>query len=636
MKSICLLFLSQFITVIAVFGQRSYDSALIADSLKKDANVVVRQYSTTYHCSSPAKVSKEVHIAITVLNPNGKYLSELAIYYDRNTHVSAIKASIYAKDGDLQRKVKKSEIRDLAAHVGYTLFSDSRVKYFKPAVNTYPFTIEYNYRVDYDGMVAFESWIPQLSFGCAVEHAELQLVLNKDFEVSTKELNHPFTIVESSVDGFVSKKWTTKNIKAIQYEPFLPNYLDIFAAVLLTPKRIAYEGTKGDFSNWKSYGKWIYSLLENRDVLDAKTIRHIHSITDSLVDKRQKAEAVYKYMQGRTRYVNIALGIGGFQPLRASDVDEKGYGDCKALSNYTKTLLKHAGVEAFYTEIGSGSYTEIKFPDFASTNQTNHIVLSVPLENDTLWLECTNQKIPFGYLPEANQRRYALMIKADGGTLVKTPAFKAVDNSRDSKIKLKINEDGSAAFRLTTTFRNGSYENISALLKLSQKEQKDILLKEFFKLKNYKIQSFSLVKTSDIQASATMNVNGSIPNFANLRDNMLLFTADYFWPNDFPQSIRENRNTPVYIPLGYSCSDTLEISYPITFEMNTNTAGSEYESVYGTSSFQFKEKDDVIQILRHLTINEGLYKSENFDAINQFLRNIGSSEKKLVVLTKRR
>lgn len=175
----------------------------------------------------------------------------------------------------------------------------------------------------------------------------------------------------------------------------------------------------------------------------------------------------------------MALGIGGFQPLTALEVDEKGYGDCKALSNYMKSLLQGIGIHSYYTVIGNGKYREIKYPDYSSLNQTNHIILCVPLEKDTIWLECTNQNYPFGYIGASNANRFGLLIDEQGGTLVKTNNYLPSENTRNSTIAVVLQETGEARFNSQTSFKNYLFESVFALVHSSAEEQKKMLLKAF-------------------------------------------------------------------------------------------------------------------------------------------------------------
>ncbi len=82
----------------------------------------------------------------------------------------------------------------------------------------------------------------------------------------------------------------------------------------------------------------------------------------------------------------------------------------------------------------------------SKVSASNPIILCVPLDKDTVWWECTNQNITFGYLPISSQGRYALLIKSSGGELVKTSSFRGNANTRISSIDFNLNEVGDVDF----------------------------------------------------------------------------------------------------------------------------------------------------------------------------------------------
>ena len=100
----------------------------------------------------------------------------------------------------------------------------------------------------------------------------------------------------------------------------------------------------------------------------------------------EKAKIIYNYVQSKTRYVIIQLGIGSWKPMIVKDVDKLGYGDCKALTNYTRVLLENVGVSSFFTVIYGDSNKRDFDKDFVSI-QGNHVILSIPYNNEYKFLK---------------------------------------------------------------------------------------------------------------------------------------------------------------------------------------------------------------------------------------------------------
>ena len=130
-----------------------YPASTIADSLKKNANAVVREYLIDYTYQTPTSNRLKHRRVITVLNKNGDTEAVFSEYYDKFRKFNSLVINLYDGDGNLIRKVKPSEIRDLQGSEDYDLYSDIRYKYFKPLVSVYPYTVEIDFEIDILGRI---------------------------------------------------------------------------------------------------------------------------------------------------------------------------------------------------------------------------------------------------------------------------------------------------------------------------------------------------------------------------------------------------------------------------------------------------------------------------------------------------
>lgn len=634
-KLICLFFLV-LTGVISSKGQISLalHASLIPDSLKEGSNAVIRHYTTSYKRESLESYQVEVHYAVTVLNARGKHAAQLVIPYDRNSQVSEIKGTLYDENGIGLDKLKKKDLKDYPSNPSYTLFSDNRVKTISPAYQNYPFTIEYSYTIHHDATVGFGNWLPLRWLQVSTEKAELLVSTPKDLDIRYKALNHPFQFSADTSGEVYTYNWKAESLKSLEYGPYLPNYLDYMPVVMLAPNEISYEGTTGSYQTWKEYGSWVYSLIQDRDQLPPETETRMRQLTDTIQDPHNKVKAVYQYMQGRTRYVNVALGIGGFQPLHAREVDEKGYGDCKALSNYTRALLKSVGIQSFYAEIGSGRSRELKYPDFASVNQTNHIILCVPLQKDTVWLECTSQNIPFGFIGTSNSNRYALLVGETGGKLVRTPSYPCSENIRVTRSLLDIDANGQAYCQVDTDFKLAEYDDISSLLLQSPKEQRESLLEDVA-LDGFSMEKFTVAKDSSGHPEAYISLNGTVSRYASKSGKRLFLRPEFLFSVSGFREIPEDREQNLYRSVGYHHADTLSIQIPENYRIERLPESVSLESAFGSYRMDFSPSQSGIQIKRELEMYRGSFDPSQFEAYNTFTGAINKSDKSRIIISQK-
>ena len=162
---------------------------------------------------------------------------------------------------------------------------------------------------------------------------------------------------------------------------------------------------------------------------------------------REFVGEVYSHMQAKTRYVSIQLGIGGFQSLPASLVDEKGYGDCKALTTYMKSMLDSKGINSNYILVRAGSDVPDVKKEFPS-NQFNHVFLGIPTEQDTILIECTSQASPVDYIGTFTDDRNVLWVEKGGSKIIRTPTYSEDDNKIIKEATVFIDEEGNGVVNL--------------------------------------------------------------------------------------------------------------------------------------------------------------------------------------------
>ena len=277
------------------------------------------------------------------------------------------------------------------------------------------------------------------------------------------------------------------------------------ACIFTAPLDFEYGGYKGSLRSWNTYGEWMYKLIKGLDALPPSEMTKIAEITAKTDDVRERVKLIYEYMQSSTRYVSIQIGIGGHRPSEASLVIKNGYGDCKALVNYTMALLKGAGITSYYTLIKSGPDGKV-IKDFVN-DQFDHIVLCVPLQKDTVWLECTDQRSPFNFMGNFTDDRYALLITPDGGKLVKTPAFKKGENVIKRTGTISMNNFGKSTAKLSYYYSGMNYDTASALFGQASKDEMKRYLKGTLRFSDIDLTEVNFSETKTEKPSAIFAYN---------------------------------------------------------------------------------------------------------------------------------
>jgi hypothetical protein len=540
----------------------TYPVSAIPADLLANVNAVIRENHIVVKVLSEKECVTHIRTVVTILNANAKYYADQTVGYNKFIKVASFKGVVYDADGEVIKKLKSSEIRDYSNYDGFSLFSEDRLKYADLSQGNYPYTVEFEYEIDQKFLYSIEGMNLLYDDKASVQNASYQLMYNPSVAPRYKTFNITAEPEKSDIDGLKSLKWNFKNLKPPTHEAFSPAGHEILPTIKVAPTKFEYDGYPGDMSTWNGYAKWEASLIKGRRDLSEATKQKLKALTAPFKTNEEKVKAIYEYMQGRTRYVYIELGIGGLQPFKASMVDEVGYGDCKALSNYMVAMLGEVGIKAHYTTIYAGKNWSDPILDFPS-HYGNHVVVAVPNGADTLWLECTNQTNPFGYSGRFTGDRKGFMLTDDGGVWVNSPRYTAEQNVQSRSAEVTIESTGDATAKVRTTYSGLQYENDDLDVTLNkQGEDQKKWLRSNTEIPVFDITSFRMTNVKNKIPSAIVEANYALRKFASVSGKRLFVTPNLMNRSSFIPEKLEKRKTPIVFRIAFTDLDTIHYKLP--------------------------------------------------------------------------
>jgi hypothetical protein len=631
MKRVLFVFLLAFFmnTIYSQF----YPVSLIPDSLNSGASLIIRDELRNLELQSLNSGKETYFIAQTILNKDGEDFASLALLYDKNSTIKINEIVYYDKNGEKIRNVKMSEVTDNPASGLIGLYTDKRLKYFRPSQPVYPYTVKYEYEIDRNNIISFGSWKPLSYYDVSVQHSVFRFIHPLRYQVNKKEIKIKSLHSETQSDPSV-ETWEVNNLKALEDEPYDIDLSERTPSVYLMPSVLKYDNYTGTGDNWINYGKWINALYKGRnEISDVEKIK-VATLIKEIPDTLERIKTLYKYLQSNTRFVSITLGLGGYQPFDAKTVFETGYGDCKALSNYMCSLLKSIGVKSYTAIVSSGTYKEPIFKDFPNFQQFDHAILCVPRIHDTIWLECTNQKIPFGFLGDFTDDRDVLLITEDGGKFAHTIRYEANDNVRSCRSIFNIDSTGSALCTIRTIYKGLQYENISTFLFSNSDEQKKWLYSNS-NLPSLKINSFSVNDNHERMPVASLTQTESSNNFCSFSGNYMILSLNLLNAQKAIKKMLKPRHSDILIDRSSIDYDTLIYKIPKHYKYESIPASITLNTKFGDYAFSVSASENEIICVRKFSILEGRYKPADYKQFYDFILSISKADNTKVILTKK-
>ncbi|WP_288369954.1 transglutaminase domain-containing protein [uncultured Algoriphagus sp.] len=458
---------------------------------------------------------------VTVLSPEGLPHASVGIFYDKLVQIKNFSLEIIdPQNGKTIQKAKMKDLSDAELFDGFSVFADNRQKYYQVNSSTFPIEVHIETEVYHQSNFSFQPWIPVERAFQKLEEAELKISYPESIGIRYKEQHLSGNRQEETLpDGRVQLTWKESELPVQDLSIKEEDDHRLYIA----PKEFKLDNFRGSMTDWSELGLWKYKLNEGRDILPEEFKAKILELVEGIEDPYEKIAVLYDYLQKNFRYVSIQLGIGGWQTMTATDAVKYSYGDCKGLSNLMKAMLETAAIPAYYTLVYAGEGESDIHTDLPS-NQFNHVILRAEVDEQPVWLECTSNSLPAGYLGSFTNDRHVLVVTPTGGYLAKTPGYQEDHWNRvENEFHISLDDRGDAQMTMKQHLEgNPAYTATSLSRQLDSRQQRDYFNK-YSAISGLIIQDYELKPDHlDSLPIADREVKGIIQKFAQTTAKRLL------------------------------------------------------------------------------------------------------------------
>ena len=589
------------------------------DTLTSQDAEVLRQKTTIE--ISKGKLTRKHLWEIQINNRNGEKYTNVSIPWSGLVKVENIQAMITDQKGNVIRKLDKRSISERSDISSISLYEDSFVNEFTLRHNIYPYNLTYSYDEHESQFIWIDMWVPVLSPEIPTHRAVLELIVPVGYKFSyrsqagypaAREIskNRTYYIWETSHKEIIPAKETNS-----------PPVITLLPHVKIVPVEFFFE-RKGSLESWITFGNWQTELTGQPEGLPDAEKRRIDKLVSGVDDPRQKLMILYHYLQDNTRYINVSIETGGLKPHPVSYVVNNRYGDCKALSNYFRSVLHYAGIRSFYSKIYAGDgfiETDKSFP----SQSFNHIILCVPVEGDTLWIDCTSD-LPAGYTGTFIQNRDVFVVENDASHFLKTPKLAPSDVEEIRVFEVESKVPPSATINITMTLRGNKYELLRSVSKSAPEKDRQTIITDKFLPTGLNMLEYSIDPVHRDSSYIILNIQAESNRFFRFYGvNIVTSVPPFSLPRlEDPNS----RKSPLRMEYPLRQTDSLTVIIPSGYSLISLPADTLMESAVGSYSSYSLIKGDSVSVTRQVVLNAGNYAGDQYGEVYAFIRKIRDVE----------
>jgi len=575
------------------------------------------------------KITKRTFL-IQINDKDENLLSHVIIQHSPKQDFTFNYARLFDKNGNKVKSLKKKDLttRNDISYQAY--YQDDLITEFDLYWSEFPYRIEYSYSIVENEYLHLTHWSPVWYHNVASIEASLEVTVPLDYKYkvhATEGLEYS----DSRATTHRVMSWRSGKVKSSTIETYSPPRDGLIPQVILIPDEFKY-GIDGRLSTWSTFGSWYEKLNTGTEVLPQSEAEDVKKLVKGISDKSDIVRRIYYYLQDHTKYINVAIDVGGLKSYPASYVAENKYGDCKALTTYMKAMLQSVGISSYYSVINAGHNASEVITSMPSS-QFNHVILMVPLTNDTIWLENTSNYLPFNYLGTFTQNRNALVVNGMTSRLIKTPRLSYKDVTRERNYNLSINNKSADSIYLELIIKGKEFERFKSSLYDKDKKRQKSIIEELLAIGDSHIDHWHIKDNHRNNTYLHIDIKGTTSSLVRKIGSLQTINPLRIQIPDF--EIPKKRKLDVLIRYPISKLDKTVISIDNLHDKEIQFPEAiNIDSEFGIYQAEYTESDNKLLVTEKFILAAGKIPLKQYEEFYKFFTEIINHKKTSAIIIK--
>lgn len=301
------------------------------------------------------------------------------------------------------------------------------------------------------------------------------------------------------------------NVPAISAENGMPPLAEVAPTMLAST-----------YNSWEELGRWYWTLVRDQLELDSGQRQRAEELVEGASTDLEKVRAIHRHVVQSVRYVALEFGVHRFKPYRVSDIERRGFGDCKDQASLMIAMLEHVGVEAEIVLLRTRHLGRVATSP-PSLEVFNHAIVYVP-SIDT-YIDPTAERVAVGDLPSGDQGVMTLRVRGNDVTFTNTPLIEPQLQTRRLRLTLALTADGTArgALAMETTGWLAGASRARLDDPSNRENYMETLLSRY--MRGVRVADVTTTDTSELDSDTQVDANLEVPGFARREGDDLSFAV---------------------------------------------------------------------------------------------------------------